>query len=204
MKFLYCMILFLFLWRKHCFGQYDFRTLPQEYRDQMGNVSQMLNVTTPLVVVRAKYKEQQHPICMRSQRIDISTLGFHHNLTYYMKASKGQPGKAKGWKVRETYLYVGPKNKFPSVYIAAYMDAGKLDPEVSGDYYIFYGHTPCFVVGTGLLQANSWCLLWEVEGTFSTTHESCLKAFDEQCTRYPGYEYHYRKGKCDSRISTEP
>ncbi|KAL1474765.1 hypothetical protein MTO96_037739, partial [Rhipicephalus appendiculatus] len=174
MKFIFCNVLVVFLYWGHSYGQYDFRTLPQEYRDRMGNVSEILNGTTPLTVMRAKYKKERHAVCVRSRRLEISNLGFHHNLSYFMKGSKIEPKERGEWRKRDTYFYVGPKNKYPTVVIYAYMDHGRHDPEISGDYYLLYGKKPCFVLGTMQRQDNSSCLLWEQDGTLSKPHEICL------------------------------
>uniref|UniRef100_A0A224YMG1 Lipocalin n=1 Tax=Rhipicephalus zambeziensis TaxID=60191 RepID=A0A224YMG1_9ACAR len=64
-------------------------------------VEGILNDTTPLTVIRAKYKKERHAVCVYSQRLEISKLGFHHNLSYFMKGSKIEPKERGEWRKRQ-------------------------------------------------------------------------------------------------------
>ncbi|XP_075725604.1 uncharacterized protein LOC142767563 [Rhipicephalus microplus] len=201
-----------------CHGQHDFSQRPQEHQNWEKYASELLNRTTPLVVLLSTDTRKDHPICWTTKKATNLSVGFQHYLTYFKKDSKGRK-KNGTWRERNTMWYVGPTNKEPTILLEASVTYQQLDMDVSGVYDIFYANTSCFIMATRQasegqsnkakrdlspprLRDNSRCLLWAPNGTKLSTVIDCYCAFWLNCSSFGSYTYRYNERKCN--ISKKP
>ncbi|XP_037522703.1 uncharacterized protein LOC119399893 isoform X1 [Rhipicephalus sanguineus] len=128
----------------HCSGQSDYSRIPTKDQKYMEDARRLLEGRAKLFLERGVNGiiDKNKRICWTSKRMVPSSLGYHHTLQFFDRGGKGSERKQK----RDTYWYVGLKDSIPSVLVNAY-DKRKLDPEVSGDYILYFARPTCFLVG---------------------------------------------------------
>ncbi|XP_037522704.1 uncharacterized protein LOC119399893 isoform X2 [Rhipicephalus sanguineus] len=192
----------------HCSGQSDYSRIPTKDQKYMEDARRLLEGRAKLFLERGVNGiiDKNKRICWTSKRMVPSSLGYHHTLQFFDRGGKGSERKQK----RDTYWYVGLKDSIPSVLVNAY-DKRKLDPEVSGDYILYFARPTCFLVGNETAQAptsrndssevysdRSTCQLWYRIRADWEDQEECMAAFFRECSKISGTYYRYRKGVCNS------
>nr|XP_037286681.1 uncharacterized protein LOC119179661 [Rhipicephalus microplus] len=192
----------------HCSGQSDYSKIPPKEQKYMEHVENLLQGRAKLSLERAVNGiiENNKHVCWTSTFIKYSWPEYSHTVQFIDRTKKGADRKQK----RDANWSVGLKNGIPSVLVNAQ------DPQVYGDYTLYFARPTCFVMGNETAQAPSngnvssevyadraTCQLWFRKRVDWEDKEECMAAFFRECNTINGVYYKYRRGVCNSVNSND-